>query len=114
MQGTIRCEGCAGTGTWPTLSNPEAKHFECKGTGSLKEMSNPQINFIRGLFMELVRMQVIVKDDETWNRVVLAINDHKDGIKLQTSRWASNLIEELKARKNRHINKKEVQEVDIY
>lgn len=97
----LTCEGCKGTGKWPTLNNPEGIHFACKGTGSLKAMSEAQYSFIRVLFMELVTMNIIVKNDDEWNKTVNTMKNHKAGIALQSTRWGSNKIEELKARKKR-------------
>ena len=75
--------------------------FRCKGTGSEKAMSIKQYNFIKELFMALVKMNIIVKENNEWHEMVNTMNQHKGGITLRSSRWASDKIEEYKARKNR-------------
>jgi hypothetical protein len=78
--------------------------FRCKGTGSEKAMSIKQYNFIKELFMQLAKMGIIIKDSNEWHEMVNTMVEHRDGIKLQSSKWASNKIEEYKARKNRVLN----------
>lgn len=114
LQWTIRCEACSGTGKWPTLKDYEGKHFACKGTGSVKvsAMTAKQINFIRGLFNELVRMDVICEGDGLWNSVVTKMRNHKDAVAIEniegmlTTKDASDIIEMLKDHKSRAIRKK--------
>lgn len=106
MRGTVPCVDCKGTGKWPTQNNPEGVHFACKGTGSLKEMSEKQVAFIRALFMELTKMNIIVKDSNEYHEMVNTMKNHLNGVALRSSRWASDKIEEYKARKNRVLNPK--------
>ncbi|NBR24191.1 MAG: hypothetical protein EBU08_10550 [Micrococcales bacterium] len=80
--------------------------FRCKGTGSEKAMSIKQYNFIKELFMALVKMNIIVKENNEWHEMVNTMNQHKDGITLRSSKWASDKIEEYKARKNRVLKPK--------
>jgi hypothetical protein len=111
LQWTIRCEACSGTGKWPTLKDYEGKHFACKGTGSVKvsAMTAKQINFIRGLFNELVRMDVICEGDGLWNSVVTKMRNHKDAVAIEniegmlTTKDASDIIEMLKDHKSRAL-----------
>jgi hypothetical protein len=79
--------------------------FRCKGTGSEKAMSIKQYNFIKELFMDLTKFKVIIKDSNECHEMINTMIEHRDGIKLQSSRWASNKIEEYKARKHRYLNR---------
>jgi len=88
------------------LNNPEGVHFACKGTGSLKEMSEKQISFIRNLFKELIKMNIINKDSNEYHEMVQTMKNHLNGIELRSSKWGSNKIEEYKNRKNRVLNSK--------
>lgn len=88
------------------MNNPEGVHFACKGTGSLKEMSEKQYKFIRDLFKELMKMNIIIEDSNEYHEMVQTMNNHRNGIQLQSSKWANNKIEEYKARKNRALNPK--------
>jgi hypothetical protein len=102
--GIIKCEACEGTGRWPTLQNPNGIHFACKGSGRLKEMSEKQYSFIRELFMKMVVLGIISEDEQReLTKVMLA---HKQAVTFQTSRWASNKIDEYKSRINRHKSSK--------
>jgi hypothetical protein len=111
LEWTIRCVACNGTGQWPTLKNPEGKHFACNGTGLVKisQMTPKQINFIRGLFNELVRMDVIAEGDGLWNSVVTKMRNHKDAVAVEdidnmlTIKDASDIIEMLKDHKSRAL-----------
>jgi excinuclease UvrABC ATPase subunit len=78
--------------------------FRCKGTGSEKAMSIKQIAFIRQLFVTLVKLNVIVQHSNEWHAMVNTMNAHKNATALQSSKWASNKIEEYKNRKNRFLN----------
>ena len=51
--------------------------------------------------MALVKMNIIVKENNEWHEMVNTMNQHKGGITLRSSRWASDKSEEYKARKNR-------------
>lgn len=101
---TIKCEACAGTGKWPTLRDKEAIHFACKGTGKLKEMSEKQYSFIRELFMKMVVLGIISEDEQAEMKETML--NHKNALVLQTSKWASNKIDEYKSRINRHKSSK--------
>ena len=113
LEWTTRCVACNGTGQWPTLNNPEGKHFACKGTGVVKvsQMTTKQINFIRGLFNELVRMDVICEGDSLWNSVVTKMRNHKDAVAIEniegmlTTKDASDIIEMLKDHKSRALKR---------
>jgi len=102
LQGTITCQACGGTGKWPTLTDREGIHFACKGTGKLKEMSEKQYLLIRELFKEMVNLQIISEEEQA--SIIEIMLNHKQGLELQTSKWASNKIDEFKSRKNRHKN----------
>lgn len=56
--------------------------------------------------MELTKMNIIVKDSNEYHEMVNTMKNHLSGIELRSSRWASNKIEEYKARKNRVLNPK--------
>lgn len=120
LQWTIRCEACSGTGKWPTQKNPEGRHFKCNGTGHLmvKAMSDKQLNFIRNLFKELVEMEVIIKGDGLWNDIVNTMQNHKQAAAIEnvdgmlSTHDASDIIEMLKDRKSRHIEKLQLRKLD--
>jgi|GEM_PF-4343640 len=56
--------------------------------------------------MELAKMNIIVKDSNEYHEMVNTMKNHLSGVALQSSRWASDKIEEYKARKNRVLNPK--------
>lgn len=111
LQWTTTCKPCRGTGKWPTQKNPEAQCFRCKGNGRvmMKAMSDKQVDFIRGLFNELVRMDVICDGDGLWNSVVTKMRNHKEAVAIEnidgmlTTKDASDIIEMLKDHKSRAL-----------
>jgi hypothetical protein len=75
----------------------------------VKAMSDKQVGFIRGLFNELVRMDVICDGDGLWNSVVTKMQNHKEAVAIEnidgmlTTKDASDIIEMLKDHKSRAL-----------
>jgi len=109
---TATCKECGGTGEYLHLMSEPGVHFACKGTGKLivKAMTQKQINFIRGLFNELVKMEFIVNGDELWNVIVPRILAHKEAVAIEnidgmlTTKHANEIIRILKLHKSRSLD----------
>ena len=109
---TAKCEECGGTGEYLHLMSKPGVHFACKGTGRLivKAMSDKQVNFIRGLFNELVKMEFIVSGDQLWNTIVPLMLAHKEAVAIEnidnmlTTKHANEIIRVLKLHKSRSLD----------
>ena len=100
------CQKCSGTGKYhtPLKDGSIGKCFACKGTGTTKvdPMTEAQIKFIRDLFKQVVDKMSKEKADN----LVRIMKAHIAGEEIQSKRWASAAIDQLKAIKtnNRNIN----------
>lgn len=107
--GLVKCEPCLGTGKYVSMTVSDGTCFRCKGSGSEKAMTIKQYKFIKTLFMLLVGKSIIVEHGNEWHTMVNTMLNHKNGVTLQSSRWASDKIEAYKSRLNRltDVNKKQ-------
>lgn len=110
----IKCTSCNGTGLWPTIDDPESLRHSCKrckGQKKVDIMSLKQVAFMRLLFEQLVKMDAIKKNDNTWHRIVNLMVNHRDGVEYISMRKGYKLIGQLGQVKNNCIARKKGQNV---
>lgn len=92
-----QCSKCNGTGKYhtPLKDGSIGNCFACKGTGktTFEPMTEAQIKFIRDLFKQVVNKM----SEEKANNLVSIMKAHINGEKIQSKRWASAAIDQLKA-----------------
>lgn len=85
------CPRCNGTGLY--LPKEGAKCFKCNGQKVVmyNKMTDRQIVKIRSLFKQ-VREAMPIDEQES---LITEMNEHKDGINVRSTVWASDIIEKL-------------------
>jgi hypothetical protein len=98
------CAKCSGTGKYhtPLKDGSIGNCFACKGTGKTKmePMTEAQIKFIRDLFKQV--KQFMAEYDEA--KLISDMKAHIAGEQIQSKRWASVAIDDLKAIKAKNTH----------